>query len=344
MKISYVVDNHSPAYGGPYTVISEQLKYLYKNNVDAELIFNTNSFKKFSRDYKSIIKNTDIVHIFGIWRPFHIKAFIASKKLKKKIVISTLGALEPWALSQRNLKKKIAWYLYQKRILNNVNYIHATSQMESENLINLGIKSPIKVLPHGLEINENLSKFKEKQKNKAIFFSRIHHKKGLLELIRSWSKIGPSNWELDIYGPVSDDNYFHKIKKEIESSQYSQSIKIFDPVYIKEKKFEILFNSDLFILPSKSENFGMSILEALSLGVPVLTTTSTPWKILNSLNAGFVIEFSEQNILNALNNIIKMKNHELNTVGNNGKEFVKKNYDIKNLIKNYINFYNEIHK
>ena len=264
--------------------------------------------------------------------------------MKKKIVISTLGALEPWALSQRNIKKKIAWHLFQRKILNNVDYIHATSQMESENLINLGIKSPIKVLPHGLEISENEHKFREKPKYKAIFFSRIHQKKGLLELIRSWSKIDPSNWELDIYGPVSDDNYLRKIKKEIKTYKNSQSIKIFDPVYIKEKKFQILSNSDLFILPSKSENFGMSILEALSLGVPVLTTYSTPWKILNSLNAGFVIEFSEQNILNALNNIIKMKHEELNTVGNNGKEFVKKNYNIKNLIKNYINFYNGIHK
>ena len=49
------------------------------------------------------------------------------------------------------------------------------------------------------------------------------------------------------------------------------------------KKEEIFLNSDCFLLPSKSENFGMSIVEALSYGLPVLTTEDTPWKILKKL-------------------------------------------------------------
>lgn len=342
MRISYVVDNHSPAYGGPYTVISEQLKYLYKNNIKIELIYNSNSFAKFNRDYNSIIEDTDIVHIFGIWRPFHIRAYLASKKFKKKIIISTLGALEPWSLSQRNLKKTFAWHLYQKKILNNIDCIHATSEMEMENLLKIGIKAPIKILPHGLEIKEKSNNKNEKIRRKAIFFSRIHEKKGLLELVRAWIKINPKNWDLEIYGPVSNEKYFLKIKKDIEKLKFKESIKIFNPVFFKEKKLDILSNSDLFLLPSKSENFGMSILEAMSLGVPVLTTTSTPWKILNSLNAGFIIDFSEENIINSLDKILNMNHLDLKAIGNNGKEFIKKKFDIKDLIHDYINFYREI--
>ena len=343
MKISYFVDNHSPSYGGPYTVISEQLKHLYKNGIEAELIFNSNTFTKFDRDYNSIIANTDIVHIFGIWRPFHIRAFLASKKFKKKIIISPLGALEPWSLGQRSFKKKIAWNLYQKRILNNSDYIHATSEMEMENLIKIGVKSPLKIIPHGLELFYKKNFKKEKLKYKAIFFSRIHEKKGLLELIRAWVKISPKNWELEIYGPVSDDEYLSKIKKNIDSSNLKESIKIFNPVYFKKKKLEILSSSDLFILPSKSENFGMSIIEAMSLGIPVLTTTSTPWKILPSLKAGFVIEFSEENIRKNLDKILKMKKSDLEEIGNNGKELTEKKFNIKNLISDYINFYKEVY-
>lgn len=344
MKVSYIVDNHSPAYGGPYTVISEQLNYLYKNNIDIELIYTSNSFTVLKRDYKKIIKNTDLVHIFGIWRPFHIRAFYASKKLNKKIIISPLGALEPWSLSQRRLKKKVAWNFYQKKILNNVDYVHATSEMEKKNLINIGVNSPIKVIPHGLEIYQNKFQNQKKLKKKAVFFSRIHEKKGLFELVQAWIKIDPENWELDIFGPISDTKYFSKIMKEIHSTSYNSKISINSPVYYKENKLKILSNSNLFVLPSKSENFGMSILEALSLGIPVLTTKSTPWEVLNSLNAGFIIDFSEQNILNALKSIMKMKDDDLNTIGDNGKEFIKKNYNIKNLIKDYIAFYNWVHK
>ena len=50
-------------------------------------------------------------------------------------------------------------------------------------------------------------------------------------------------------------------------------------VFEYDQKEEIFLNSDCFLLPSKSENFGMSIVEALSYGVPVLTTEETPWKI-----------------------------------------------------------------
>ncbi len=106
MKISYVVDNHSPAYGGPYTVISEQLHYLYKNNIDVELIYNSNSFVKYNRDYRLILNNTDIVHIFGIWRPFHIKAFNSSKKLKKKNNYITFGSVRTLVTESKKHKEK----------------------------------------------------------------------------------------------------------------------------------------------------------------------------------------------------------------------------------------------
>ena len=52
------------------------------------------------------------------------------------------------------------------------------------------------------------------------------------------------------------------------------------------KKKKIFLNSDCFLLPSKSENFGMSIVEALSYGVSVLTTEETPWSVLRNINAG----------------------------------------------------------
>ena len=68
----------------------EALIQLFQNNLNIyikiilkKLIYNSNSFASFNRDYNSIIEDTDIVHIFGIWRPFHIRAYLASKNLKK---------------------------------------------------------------------------------------------------------------------------------------------------------------------------------------------------------------------------------------------------------------------
>ena len=116
-----------------------------------------------------------------------------------------------------------------------------------------------------------------------FFFSRIHKKKGILELLNSWAEIKPENWILKIYGPVSDIKYLKEIKNKIELLSLRENVKLFEPVFDSEKKEQIFLNSDCFLLPSKSENFGMSIVEALSYGIPVLTTEGTPWSILKKL-------------------------------------------------------------
>ena len=115
MKIGLAIHHHSPGYGGPFTVLSELAKYLYKNNIDTRMFINQNPFSKFNLNLNEIVKSRDLFHVFGIWDPFHIKLFLRAKLNKKKIIISTLGALEPWALEQKKLKKKIAWFFYQKK-------------------------------------------------------------------------------------------------------------------------------------------------------------------------------------------------------------------------------------
>lgn len=62
--------------------------------------------------------------------------------------------LEPWALAHKALKKKVAWHLYQKRILNRSAALHATSEREAENLRKLGLSSKIVTIPWGIEMPE----------------------------------------------------------------------------------------------------------------------------------------------------------------------------------------------
>ena len=343
MKIGLTIHHHSPGYGGPFTVLSESAKYLYENQIDVRMFFNQNQFTNFSLNLKEIVNSRDLLHIFGIWDPFHIRVFYHAKKKKKKIIISTLGATEPWSLKQKKIKKKIAWHLYQKKILDNCDSIHATSIEEKEHLEELGIKAPVKVIPHEVIIKSVQKSFKKKkQKKEALFFSRIHEKKGILELLNSWAEINPSNWLLKIYGPVSDINYMNEIKKKILDLSLKNNVLIYDPVFESSQKEKIFLDSDCFLLPSKSENFGMSIVEALSYGVPVLTTEETPWKILKDLNAGKIIQFSQNNLTSSLKDLLLMNNDELSLMGARGREYLKKNFDINKIILDYIEFYKEV--
>ena len=84
MKIGLTIHHHSPGYGGPFTVLSESAKYLYENQIDVRMFFNQNQFTNFSLNLKEIVNSRDLLHIFGIWDPFHIRVFYhAIKKTKK---------------------------------------------------------------------------------------------------------------------------------------------------------------------------------------------------------------------------------------------------------------------
>ncbi len=345
MKIGLTIDHYYQGYGGPFTVISELASYLFKNNVDARIYYNNNEFTNYNLDVGEIVKTRDLFHLHGIWSPLFIKFFYHIKKQKKKVIISTLGATEPWSLSQRKIKKKIAWQLYQRRILNNCDFIHATSELEKNNLLELGITAPIKLLPHGLIIKDiKIEKFEKSKKKKALFFSRIHEKKGILELLYSWSEINPSDWILKIYGPVSDISYMSQIKALIKKLSLENQVYVFDPVYDAGHKQKIFLDSDCFLLPSKSENFGMAIGEALSFGLPVLTTEGTPWKSLQAVNGGIVISFSQKNLTAGLRNLLSKSNDQLLEMGTAGKDYLNKNFNMNFIIKKYISFYEEVLK
>ena len=86
----------------------------------------------------------------------------------------------------------------------------------------------------------------------------------------------------------------------------------------------------------------MSIIEALSYGLPVLTTTETPWKKLEEINAGIIFEFSQNNLTKNLRKILNMSSDELLLMGEVGRNFIKKHYDLEEVIHQYVDFYKEV--
>jgi glycosyltransferase involved in cell wall biosynthesis len=347
MKILLVTNNFHISDGGSYTAISE-LSYALnkKKNIIAKIFHNNNNNIFNLNNYKIAINNFDIIHIFGIWSPFLSIFFYLAKKIGKNVIISPLGYLEPWSLEQSKIKKKLAWYLYQKKILERADCIHVTSQQElnSLNKLNLNNKNFF-LLPHGnLEIIYSDLKRKEKKDNRdkiMLFFSRIHKKKGLLELVEAWNVLKPKNWKLDITGPITDINYKNIIKKKIDLYNLEKDIYFSEPIFDKYSKQLKILNSDVVVLPSKNENFAFSVCEAMSLGSVVLTSKETPWEEINQLQAGFCINLdNKDDIVNALKKIFNHKDQDFLKMRDNAKNYIKSRFDLESIIINkYINLY-----
>jgi len=97
---------------------------------------------------------TDILHDNGIWLPHHRRLAALAERQGIPRVVSTRGMLEPWALSHKRLKKKIAWWLYQKRDLKLARCHVATGEAEAQSLRRLGLEVPIATVPNGVDVPE----------------------------------------------------------------------------------------------------------------------------------------------------------------------------------------------
>ena len=245
-------------------------------------------------------KNT-IFHDNGIWLPFNNTISKVCRKNDIPIIISSHGMLEPWSFRYRYLKKKLAWFIYQKKNLKNVNVIHATSNMEAENILRLNLNVPIAVIPNGIDkpIKKKLSSYfdpasigllKKDQRKIMLFLGRIHPKKGLLNFLEAWknSLSYLEDWRLVIAG-FPEQNYLEKLKKFANENKINNSVYFLDPLF-GEDLANIYKYSKIFVLPTFSENFGLVVAEALSYGLPTITTKGTPWSVLEVENAGWCCE------------------------------------------------------
>lgn len=267
-----------------------------------------------------------IIHDNGIWLPYSGLLFDIAQRTEAKILTSTRGMLEPWALEYGRIRKNIAWNLYQKKRLMKNDLLHATSWEEKQNLRNLGFTQPIAVIPNGTEIPDlnEIPRSSGSGKKKVLFLSRIHPKKGLINLVQAIDLIKPENWEVLIAG-YDEGGHQEVVREAVNQAGLNDYFKFLGPIDDQEK-WQLYRSVDLFILPSYSENFGMVIAEALAAEIPVITTKGTPWRDLFDYNCGWWVEPSVPELVKSLREAFSLDGAELKKMGINGRKLVERNY------------------
>ena len=302
VNICLITEYYHPSYGGQYTALRSVMDICKHKRLDYTIIHKKSEKYKKKKLLERIISNSDIVHIFGGWTLFYLKVQKIAKNFNKKIIVHTMGFYEPWSMAQKKFKKFIAWKLYQEKLLLNADVIHCASKIEEINIKKLNPFFRTKVIPFGIKKNFFINKPEKKINKRFIFFSRLHEKKGLDYLLKAWSNFDSSGWKLDIIGS-GDISRYEKISKTYNL----KNIKFLKPIYGELKKKLLFKKYDILILPSQNENFGIVILEALARGLLVLTTNETPWNILQDKSAGWVINYSFEELCLVLNEIINKK-------------------------------------
>ena len=246
----------------------------------------------------------------------------------------------PFALKNGKYKKRLALFLYQKKIICNCKLIITASLNESLAVLNFNSKANCKNIPYGIDLPFLNKRKKSKGIKIALFLGRYNKTKGIDQLLKIWTDINPSGWELVIAGIIEDANYFKKLKDKTIKCKY-KNVSLIGPV-IGTEKDKLFQSARLFILPTKTENFGIVVLEALSYGIPVITTNAAPWETLNKKSIGWCIEIDEISLKKAIKDATSLEISKLEKMGNESRKYASEYFNWDDIANEYVKAYKAI--
>jgi glycosyltransferase involved in cell wall biosynthesis len=241
----------------------------------------------------------DVVHHHSIWlRTLHY-AHETARRLGKPFVISPRGMMNTWAWNHHRRRKAFARAVIHPGAFEAATGWHATSEEEAGCIRSLGFRQPVCVAPNGVSIPSpdkvaaTAAAWREligpqADRRIALFYSRFHKKKRLIELIDCWIENAPKEWLLVVAG-IPEEYSQREIEGYVMRSGANGRVRAFNGAG-RPPPYGI---ASLFLLPSHSENFGLSIAEALAHGVPALVTDTTPWAGLNANGAGWCVPWAD---------------------------------------------------
>jgi glycosyltransferase involved in cell wall biosynthesis len=247
-----------------------------------------------SRGLRERITNgqADIVHHHSLWlRTLHYAHSYAARR-HVPLVVSPRGMMSRWSWEHHRLRKKFARQFIHPGAFEAVSGWHATSKEEAEEIAALGFKQPVCVAPNGVappepEAINAAGEFWRKEcpqlegQRVALFYSRFHEKKRVIELIDLWLECAPKEWTLLLVG-VPESFSVQILERYVLRNSGGGRVRVFDGSG-KPPPYAV---ASLFLLPSHSENFGLVIAEAMAHGLATIVTDTTPWRGLTDTGGG----------------------------------------------------------
>jgi glycosyltransferase involved in cell wall biosynthesis len=271
----------------------------------------------------------DVLHNNGMWQMNAVYPARAARRNNAQLVYSPHGAFSEWAMRHGSIAKRIFWPLLQRPALLQANCFHATAEAEYQDIRRLGFTQPVAIIPHGIDLPTRPDRATGQQRT-LLFLGRIHVVKGLDMLLPAWRAVQDSfpDWRLVIAG--GDDGYhgvsgyLEKIKTMMQELGLVR-VEFPGPIY-GDKKLQAYRDADLYVLPSYSENFGMTVAEALAMGTPAIVSRGAPWSGLDQQGAGWWIDIGVDPLVASLKDAMSRSPAALGTMGEAGRAWMQRDF------------------
>ena len=282
----------------------------------------------------------DVVHLSSFFFPTAFLTAFAARLFGKKIAWSARGELDEYSLNYSGRRKRpILWCI--KNIIGDYPVFHSTSDEETAYIKKIfGSGARVFQIPNYIEVAPESERSAGRY---LLYIGRIHPKKAIDNLIKALAdseEFLRSDFVLKIAGKGKPE--YEKALSTLVSDLKLENKVLFVGQVEGEAKSQLLADAHFTLMPSHSENFGVVVLESLAQKTPVLASTNTPWESLEKEKIGFWTENTPVALAETIDRILRMDDAEYEGFRERSRDFVIREFDIRNHIGKWIELYDTL--
>jgi glycosyltransferase involved in cell wall biosynthesis len=299
---------------------------------------------------RPLIQESDIVHIHTVWEDIQHQAAVLCRRLHKPYVFHPCGMLDVWALNRKSLKKNLYWKWRLHQDLQHAIALHVATVSEHDQVAQLGLRPPVIIAPNGVFLTEfeklpPRGEFRKKHPELLghpliVFLGRVYPGKGIEMLIPALAKLEDRSTMLAVVGP--DSTGYGAPMKALARELGVEDRVVFTGMARGRDRIEALVDADLFSLPSEHENFGVSVLEAMAAGTPVVVSDHVAlFQDIAHAQVGEAVPLDVDRLADALNRW--MKDPELRRItGERARKVALEQYTWRSIARRWAEIYTEL--
>ena len=266
----------------------------------------------------------NIIHNHGMWMMPNVYAGNVCLNSSCRLMFSPHGSMSSWAFSINPIMKYVFWRIFQQPAARAAACFHATSESEFADIRRLGFKQPVCIIPCGV----NMLPFQQGQvseRRQLLYLARIHPIKGVGNLLHAWQKVEHKfpDWDVVIAGP-DIGGYLGEMQALSDKLQLKRIV--FRGSLFGDDKLKAYRDASLYVLPSHSENFGLTVAEALAAGTPAIVTHGAPWAGLPEHGAGWWVEVGVEPLVRCFEQALSTSPERLGEMGKAGYEWMERDF------------------
>lgn len=291
----------------------------------------------------------DIVHTHYLFSYAPTCAAAIARWQKIPYLVTPYGMLTPWALNHQRLKKQL-YSPIERHNLNRAVAIHCATTEEAQDVRNFNVSTPTFVIPYGVHLPTAQPQAKQRLREIyhipleapiVLFLSRLHPKKRPDLLLQALSQLVTTNYNFYLILAGSGEPTYLTYLTDLIASLGLARTSVVGFVTGQDKDL-LIQGSDLFVLPSFSENFGIAVAEAMAAGVPVIVTPGVQIAPdIAQANAGLVVEGELNALVEAIRELLNSP-HRRQQLGENGKQLVSCRYSWSAIASQFKRIYGSI--